>query len=266
MGILFEEYGWRQHHCCLDRGGYRLAEGTLGLPRGRFTCLHVSEWPGPDMKCPHCLVSFHDAWGYWMNQDGQDYYTDCKWSFRFKSTVCPACKQLICKLVRDGDGRRQESSTVYPKGSTRPVPVEVEKEFANDFREACLVIGDSEKASAALSRRCLQNLLREKAKTKKRDLAEQIQEVLDSGKLPSHLATTIDTVRAVGNFAAHPIKSQHTGEVICVEPGEAEWLLETLEDLFDFYCVQPAKSEKKRDELNEKLKEAGKPAVEGGCS
>ena len=32
------------------------------------------------------------------------------------------------------------------------------------------------------------------------------------------------------NFAAHPIKSMHTGEVIEVEPGEAEWLLDTLED------------------------------------
>ena len=155
------------------------------------------------------------------------------------------------------------SSIVYPKGTARPVPVEVEKEFANDFREACLVIGDSEKASAALSRRCLQNLLREKAKTKAKDLAAQIQEVRDSGKLPSHLADAIDGVRVIGNIAAHPIKSQHTGEVIDVEPGEAEWLLETLEGLFDFYFVQPAKLKKKRDALNEKLKKAGKPSLKG---
>ena len=127
----------------------------------------------------------------------------------------------------------------------------------------CLVFGDSEKASAALSRRCLQNLLREKAKTKAKDLAVQIQEVLDSGKLPSHLAEAIDGVRAIGNFAAHPIKSKQTGEVIEVEPGEAEWLLETLEGLFDFYFVQPTKLNKKRDALNKKLKEAGKPQLKG---
>ena len=116
----------------------------------------------------------------------------------------------------------------YPKGTARPIPPGVDEEFADDFREACLVIGDSEKASAALSRRCLQNLLREKAKTKAKNLAEQIQEVLNSGKLPSHLADAIDGVRVIGNFAAHPIKRTHTGEVIEVEPGEAEWLLETL--------------------------------------
>ena len=133
--------------------------------------------------------------------------------------------------------------------------------FAKDFTEACLVICDSEKASAALSRRCLQNLLREKAETKAKDLAAQIQEVLDSGRLPSHLAAAIDGVRAIGNFAAHPIKSERTGEVIEVESGEAEWLLDTLEWFFDFYFVQPANLEKKRDALNKKLQEAGKPPL-----
>ena len=102
--------------------------------------------------------------------------------------------------------------------------------------------------------------------TKAKDLAPQIQEVLDSGKLPSHLADTIDGVRVIGNFAAHPIKSTHTGEVIEVELGEAEWLLDTLEGCFDFYFVQPAKLEKTRDALNKKLKEAGKPPLKGSPS
>ena len=190
-------------------------------------------------------------------------YSDCKGKFLFASTVCPACDQLICKLDRhDLDGKLAGTIT-YPKGTARPVPPEVEEKFANDFREACLVIGDSEKSSAALSRRCLQNLLLEKAETKAKDLAVQIQEVLDSGKLPSHLADAIDGVRVIGNFAAHPIKSKHTGEVIEVELGEAEWLLETLEGLFDFFFVQPAKLEKKRNALNKKLKEAGKPQLKG---
>ena len=123
------------------------------------------------------------------------------------------------------------------------------------------MINDSEKASAALSRRCLQNLLREKAGTQAKDLAKQIQEVLDSGKLPSHLGEAIDAVRAIGNFAAHPVKNTSTREVIDVEPGEAEWLLNTLEGLFDFYFVQPARLAKKRDALNKKLKDAGKPPL-----
>jgi len=41
--------------------------------------------------------------------------------------------------------------------------------------------------------------------------ADQIQEVLDSGKLPSNLAENIDAIRTIGNFAAHPIKSKIQG-------------------------------------------------------
>ena len=228
------------------------------------------------MKCPHCLVSFHDAWTRWFSFEEEvpgggyketEFYFDCKWRFQFKRTLCSACGQLIFRVDRSSrsGGSVLESITAYPKGTSRPVPPAVEGKFESDFREACLVIGDSEKASAALSRRCLQNLLREKAETKAKDLAPQIQEVLDSGKLPSHLADAIDGVRVIGNFAAHPIKSTHTGEVIAVELGEAEWLLETLEGCFDFYFVQPAKLEKKRDALNKKLKEAGKPPLKGAA-
>ena len=85
-------------------------------------------------------------------------------------------------------------------------PLEVETSFADDFREACLVIGDSEKASAALSRRCLQKLLIDKAGAKeKATLDSQIQGVIDSGKLPSHLTEDIDAIRNIGNFAVHPM-------------------------------------------------------------
>ena len=38
-----------------------------------------------------------------------------------------------------------------------------------------------------------------------------------------------------------------------------------LEGFFDFYFVQPAKLEKKRDALNKKLKEAGKPPLKGAA-
>lgn len=139
------------------------------------------------------------------------------------------------------------------------MPVEVPKEFSQDYVEAVLVFADSAKASAALSRRCLQHLLREKVKVKKQDLAKEIQEILDSGKLPSHIAESLDAIRNIGNFAAHPMKSQSTGEIVDVEPGEAEWNLDVLEMLFDFYFVAPERTKQRRDALNKKLGDIGKP-------
>jgi len=59
------------------------------------------------------------------------------------------------------------------------------------------------------------------------------------------------------------MKSQSTGEVLEVEPGEAEWLLDVLEGLFGFYFVEPGALDDKRRQLNAKLKDAGKPALKG---
>ena len=92
-------------------------------------------------------------------------------------------------------------------------------------------------------------------------MSAEIQEVIDTGKLPSHIAESIDAIRNTGNFAAHPAKSTSTGEIIEVEPGEAEWNLDVLESLFDYYYVQLAVIKRKRDALNAKLKEAGKPPM-----
>jgi len=67
----------------------------------------------------------------------------------------------------------------------------------------------------------------------------------------------LDYIREVGNFAAHPRKSTNTGEILDVEPEEANINLEVLEALFDFYIVQPEKNKKRFDALNKKLNETG---------
>ncbi|MBC8484969.1 MAG: DUF4145 domain-containing protein [Bacteroidetes bacterium] len=120
---------------------------------------------------------------------------------------------------------------------------------------------DSPKASAALSRRCLQNIIREELKIKKNNLSDEIQEVIDKKLMPTDILESIDSVRNIGNFAAHPIKSKSSGEIVEVEPDEAFWNLEVLEMIFDFLFIRPAKVKEKRDALNKKLKDAGKPEM-----
>ncbi len=151
----------------------------------------------------------------------------------------------------------------FPRGVARsPLPAELEDaQLVKDYNESALVLADSAKASAALSRRALQHILREKAGVKRGDLSGEIQQVLDSGKLPSDIADNLDAVRNIGNFATHPIKSKASGEIVEVEPNEAEWNLEVLEQLIDFYYVRPAVAKARRDELNAKLAAAGKPAI-----
>jgi hypothetical protein len=217
------------------------------------------------MKCPHCLVEFHDNFkNIYIDKDANG-----GWGVRARR--CPSCNKLIIEIIRgDWTGgpserkltRLASHTLVRPKSISRtPLGKEIPDPFAQDYREACLVLSDSPKASAALGRRCLQHLLRERAGVKHGNLADEIEQVLDSQQLPSYLAEAVDGVRNIGNFAAHPIKSTSTGEIVEVEPGEAEWMLDTLEGLFDFYFVQPAKLREKRDALNQKLKDAGKPEM-----
>lgn len=218
------------------------------------------------MKCPHCQVEFHG------NPNTILIGRDVDGTWASVRHLCPACDhmtiELVCANTVNGAGNGRHFTGIkkefigYPATSTRPnPPPEVPTEFADDYREAAAVLPKSPKASAALSRRCLQHVLREKAGVKRADLAKEIEEVLTANALPSHLAQAIDAVRNIGNFAAHPIKGSASGTVVPVEPGEAEWTLDVLDGLFDFYFVQPALLQQRRIALNAKLAAAGKPPV-----
>jgi hypothetical protein len=222
------------------------------------------------MKCQHCLVEVNPSFNeIYLGNDSSGY-----WSVYEMNCPNTNCGKKIVELAM-GDPNRNEyghitqrlvnniwRQTVRPISSGRPpAPPEVDTEFAQDYSEACSIIKLSPKASAALSRRCLQNILREKAGIKPGNLVNEIQQVIDSKYLPAHLAESIDAIRHIGNFAAHPLKSTSSGEIIEVEVGEAEWSLDVLEALFDFYFVQPAILKAKRSALDAKLKDANKPPM-----
>jgi hypothetical protein len=211
------------------------------------------------VKCPHCLTSFHAQTSTFNIGDGDiQFYWALVWQ------KCPACEKFVIALSRSPSRAFEPSEAfiVYPRAVARkPIPGGVPTKVADDYKEACLVFADSPKASAALSRRCLQTILREHAKVRPQDLSKEIDDVLASKQLPTYIADDIDAIRHVGNFAAHPMKSTNTGEIVDVEPGEADWLLNVLEELFDHYFVGPAEAKKKRDALNAKLADLRKPPL-----
>ncbi len=209
------------------------------------------------MKCPHCREVFRDAW----SEERLRVANVRSWVVRH--TQCPGCDNIIVVLRGTTSAHLGETieRTVWPPAATRPLAPEVPAGYRTEFAEAVAVLPESPKASAAVSRRCLQRLLREHGGITRRDLDKEIQELLDSRQLPSWLAEDVDAVRQVGNFAAHPIKSTNTGEIVDVEQGEAEWLLDVLEGLFDFYFVAPAAAQRRRDGLNARLNDAGKPPL-----
>ena len=145
------------------------------------------------MRCPHCLVTiFAEPQDLLMGSD-----RDFVWWIR--TFLCPSCNRYVIQLVKEPTipgytgpppGSRFQaplnavSSLIHPKATNRqPVPAEVPEEFTADYREACLVLTDSPKASAVLSRRSLQHILQEKSGAKtQNNLAKTIEEVIDDPK------------------------------------------------------------------------------------
>jgi hypothetical protein len=220
--------------------------------------------PNSREKCLHCqtVVKFerpaNEQW--WIRVIANNQQIEVTFA------QCPSCQKVIATIeeLNYSEGNPDyvaiSEQVVWPLSSGRaPAPKEVPFNLASDYNEASLVLPFSSKASAALSRRCLQSLLSEAAKTKAKDLSQQIDEVLPS--LPSYIAENLDAIRNIGNFAAHQQKSTSTGMILDVEPGEADWNLDVLDTLFDFYYVRPEIERKKREELERKLKEAGKPSM-----
>ena len=237
--------------------------------------------PGTSLVCPYCRLQVLTtaATAFIRNHSGGDQQVadhgwvkfvglDGDYSVEIYTSTCPRCSQLIVtvagfKKIRGPLGAAPvhvDTYMAWPRGVTRLVAAEVPEAIASDYREASMIVTLSPKASAALSRRCLQAVLVDPSagKALAKDLAPQIQEVMP--QLPSNLRDNIDLVRKVGNFAAHPNKSTQTGMIIDVEEHEAAFLLDVLDLLFDHYYVAPAKSAATRAAIEAKyIKTPQKP-------
>jgi hypothetical protein len=224
------------------------------------------------MKCPHCSTDFHESWKEY-NLSGADghrligRFLDEPVTWHFRNTVCSKCKDAIIEIapfdVKGLSEQLLDWRMIYPIAANRgPVHSDVPYEIANDYIEACNVLPISAKASAALSRRCLQSVLHN-AGYNARDLAAEIDLVLNEPDpkkaIPERLRSTIDAVRNFGNFSAHPINDKTALQIIEVEPHEAEWCLEILEECFEHFYVGPALAKARKDALNARLAAAGKP-------
>ena len=171
---------------------------------------------------------------------------------------CPECDQYIVEYQLQTNEHPEPDlrKIIWPmtRPEARHIPPEVPNKFAEDYKEACLVLYDSPKASAALSRRCLQLILRDELGVREGNLYSEIQEVVGRTGVPSYLSETLDHVRKIGNFAAHANKNNATGEIVPVEQIEAEWCLELIEELYDFCFVAPARARQRHQAIDAKFK------------
>jgi len=128
-----------------------------------------------------------------------------------------------------------ESWNLIPPSEAKVFPEYVPEPIREDYVEACLIRDLSPKASATLSRRCLQGMIRNFWGIKKARLVEEIEEL--KGKTDSLTWKAIDAVRSIGNIGAHMEKDINL--IVDVEPEEAQKLIELIELLVrDWYVTR----------------------------
>lgn len=169
--------------------------------------------------------------------------------------VCPnsSCQEYVIKaflykteLVGDYATSRQIvvphllSWQLLPQSNAKVYPEYTPSVIRQDYTEACLIKSLSPKASATLSRRCLQGIIRDYWGVSRQRLIDEINAIQD--KIDPITWQAVDAVRKVGNIGAHMEKDINV--IVDVDPDEAQLLISLIELLFkDLYVTRHQREE-----------------------
>ncbi|MFP2513988.1 DUF4145 domain-containing protein [Buttiauxella agrestis] len=203
----------------------------------------MSSW-----ECPYCGRLATER-AVQNKSNGFGINADTKHGAIFHSTdiyVCPnpECKEYtIYSYVTPAESRGgylYETDVVLeawqnrPQGIAKCFPDYIPKAILDDYNEAALITNLSPKASATLSRRCLQGMIRDFWQVKEKNLHLEIQAIQD--KVAADIWLAIDAIRSIGNIGAHMEKDIDL--IIDVQPEEAQLLLQLIETLLKDWYVE----------------------------
>src|SRR3989344_3316308 len=122
---------------------------------------------------------------------------------------------------------------LLPESEAKVLPDYIPEAIKEDYYEACRIRDLSPKASATLSRRCLQGMIRDFWGISDSTLKKEIDALEE--KVDADVWESIDAVRSVGNIGSHMEKDINI--IIDVEPKEAQLLIGLIEQLVEEWYV-----------------------------
>lgn len=146
-------------------------------------------------------------------------------------------------IRKTGDMKRKWD--LIPQSNAKIFPDYVPKAIISDYEEACSILNLSPKASATLSRRCLQGMIRNFWGVKKGRLIDEIEGIKD--KVDPLTWKSIDGVRKIGNIGAHMEKDIDL--IVDVDPKEAGILIQLIEQLVEDWYVTKHEREKRLNSI-----------------
>lgn len=174
----------------------------------------------------------------------------------------PKCREYSFSVTIHDWGPPSKSGGVYdtrtlrqswqlvPAANMKILPDYLPEPIVADYKEACLIAALSPKASATLSRRCLQGMIRDFWGISKPTLYQEIEAI--KNKVDDLAWNAIDAVRKIGNIGAHMEKDINV--IVDVEPDEAKLLIGLIETLVDDWYVARHQKQSRMQKLVEAVK------------
>lgn len=147
---------------------------------------------------------------------------------------CPNCHEYSVFAQGVGHSVRDIGTVnIRPISQAKRFPEYIPLSIRQDYIEACSIVSLSPKASATLSRRCLQGMIRDFWGISKSRLIDEIDSLKE--KVPAQQWRVIDGLRRIGNIGAHMEKDINT--IIDIDPNEADKLIKLIELLIEQWYI-----------------------------
>jgi len=226
---------------------------------------------GRNWECPYCghaqVLSGQrvDEFSHQLSVEGEK--SERPLYLNGVAIVCAneECRELslteaLFEEHQDANGRfsaaKRDFWKMLPASSAKPQPDFIPKAIRDDYYEACAIRDLSPKASATITRRCLQGMIRDFCGISKNRLIDEIKELrerVDSGRAPAAVlpdsVDAIDDVRNIGNIGAH--MEADINVIADVGPDEAQVLIELVELLFSEWYIATENRKKRLRHLKE---------------
>lgn len=175
-----------------------------------------------------------------------------------KFVVCPnpECRKFSLSASLHGlevsgnrsyTGKHIKTWSLVPPSRAHFFSVDIPQQVLQDYEEACIAVEFSPKVAAALSRRCLSEMLRDFWRVQPGMLGDEFRQI--KGTADPLTWEAIESVRKNGMIGGR--MDSEGAEILDTEPGEAELLIGLIETLIQDWYVSREDRRKRLAKIKE---------------
>ncbi|WP_257933328.1 DUF4145 domain-containing protein [Campylobacter lari] len=209
---------------------------------------------GKAFNCPHCRAYSSMQWNNFLGRDIlNSIIIKQVEGYSFFESTCYLCKRSVIWYLKD-----ENPKIFFPREVAIPPEENMPENVKEIYEEASLVLGDSPRASCALLRLALQELMKYLKENiqiynglKNRNINEDIKEIINIGNFyqeqKESLEEAMNSIRLIGNKASHPSE---------LDINDNSEIANILFEMINFIVGEIITKPKEREERLNKLKSA----------